>query len=192
MGDRPLVLVLLGAPGAGKGTQGARLAARAQISHVSTGDLFREAVQARSPAGERAESYLRSGQLVPDQVVLQLLEEYFGDIRSLDICLDGFPRTYQQAITLDVMLAQLDLSIAAVLHIDVPDNIALERLVGRGRSDDTLETAHYRLELYHAATEPLIRHYREAGVLRDIDGAGDADAVESRVWHVVSTMLKFK
>ena len=189
MGDKPHVVVLLGAPGAGKGTQGMRLRARAQIAHVSTGDLFRDAVRIQSPAGQRAEAYLKTGQLVPDQVVLQLLEEYLVDIETVDICLDGFPRTYQQAIALEELLSQFDLSIALVLHLHVADSIALERLVDRGRPDDTIETARHRLKVYHAATEPLIKHYDEAGLLSEVDGSGDVEAVESRVWDAVERVL---
>ncbi len=192
MGDKPRVVVLLGAPGAGKGTQGMRLTARAQIAHVSTGDLFRDAVRMQSPAGQRAEAYLTSGQLVPDQVVLQLVEEYLAKLETLDICLDGFPRTYQQAIALEELLSQLGLSIALVLHLHVADSIALERLVDRGRADDTIETARHRLEVYHAATEPLIRHYNEVGLLSEVDGSGDADAVESRVWDAVEMALNLR
>ena len=192
MEDKPRVVVLLGAPGAGKGTQGMRLAARAGIAHISTGDLFRDAVAAGSPAGQRAESYLKNGQLVPDQVVLQLLEEYLGEVESLGICLDGFPRTYEQAVALDELLSHCGLSIMLVLHLHVADSIALERLVERGRVDDTIDTARYRLEVYHAATEPLIKYYDEIGLLREIDGSDDADAVESRVWDTVETALNLR
>ena len=189
MEDKPYVVVLLGAPGAGKGTQGMRLAARAEIAHVSTGDLFRDAVNAESPAGQRAEAYLKNGQLVPDQVVLQLLEEFLGGIESLGVCLDGFPRTYEQAVALEELLSHFGLSINLVLHLHVTDTIALERLVERGRVDDTIDTARYRLEVYHSATEPLIKYYNKSGLLIEIDGSGDADAVESRVWDAVEMAL---
>ena len=165
------------------------LAARTGIAHVSTGDLFRDAVKTESPAGQRAESYLKNGQLVPDHVVLQLVEEYLGEVDGVGICLDGYPRTYEQAVALEELFSHLGLSIARVLHLYVADSIALERLVDRGRADDTIDTARYRLEVYHAATEPLIKHYDEAGLLSEVDGSGDVEAVESRVWDVVERAL---
>ena len=190
MGERPVILVLLGPPGAGKGTQGERLASRMALDHVSTGDLFRDAVTAGSPAGLRAESYLHSGQLVPDQVVLQVIEEYLGDARKRDTCFDGFPRTRNQAEKLDELLEQFNLSVTAVLYMDVPDDIALHRLLGRGRADDTEETARYRLQVYHEDTEPLINYYREAGVLIEVDGTGGVDPVARRVRAALQAVIR--
>ena len=190
MGERPVILVLLGPPGAGKGTQGERLARRIALDHVSTGDLFRDAVTAGSPAGLRAESYLHSGQLVPDQVVLQVIEEYLGDVRGRDTCFDGFPRTPNQAEKLDELLKQFNLSVTAVLYIDVPDHIALKRLLSRGRADDTEETARYRLQVYHEDTEPLINYYREAGVLIEMDGTGGVESVARRVWATLQAAIR--
>lgn len=190
MGERPVILVLLGPPGAGKGTQGERLARRIALDHVSTGDLFRDAVTAESPAGLRAESYLHSGQLVPDQVVLQVIEEYLGSARGRDTCFDGFPRTRNQAEKLDDLLKQFNLSVTAVLYIDVPDHVALRRLLGRGRTDDTEETARYRLQIYHEDTEPLIDYYRQAGVLIEVDGIGGVDLVARRVWTGLKAAIR--
>ena len=190
MGERPVVLVLLGPPGAGKGTQGLRLARRIALDHVSTGDLFRDAVTAGSPAGLRAESYLHTGQLVPDQVVLQVIEEYLGRSRGRDTCFDGFPRTRNQAEKLDELLEQLNLSVTAALYIGVPDRIALKRLLSRGRADDTEETARYRLQIYHEDTEPLISYYREAGVLVEVDGTGDVESVARRVWTACKAVVR--
>ena len=190
MGERPVIVVLLGPPGAGKGTQGERLACRMALDHVSTGDLFRDAVTARSPAGLRAESYLLSGQLVPDQVVLQVIEEYMGDARRRDICFDGFPRTRNQAEKLDDLLRQFNLSVTAAVYIDVPDYIALRRLLGRGRADDNEETARHRLQVYHRDTEPLIDHYRAAGVLIEVDGIGGVESVARRVWSTLKAVIR--
>ena len=190
MGERPVVLVLLGPPGAGKGTQGERLARRIALDHVSTGDLFRDAVTAGSPAGVRAESYLRSGQLVPDEVVLQVIEEYLSDARGRDICFDGFPRTRNQATKLDELLKQFNLAVTAVVYINVPDDRALERLLARGRADDTGETARYRLQVYHEDTAPLIDYYRQAGVLIEVDGSEGVDPVAQRVWTALEGAIR--
>ena len=184
------MLVLLGPPGAGKGTQGERLARRIALDHVSTGDLFRDAVTAGSPAGLRAESYLHTGQLVPDQVVLQVIEEYLGDARGRDTCFDGFPRTRNQAEKLDDLLTQFNLSVTAVVYINVPDHLALERLLARGRTDDTEETARYRLQVYHEDTAPLIDYYRESGVLAEVDGTGGVEAVAHRVWIALKAAIR--
>ncbi len=190
MGERPVILVLLGPPGAGKGTQGERLARRIALDHVSTGDLFRDAVTAGSPAGLRAESYLHTGQLVPDQVVLQVIEEYLGGARGRDTCFDGFPRTRNQAEKLDDLLIQFNLSVTAVVYINVPDHLALERLLARGRADDTEETARYRLQVYHEDTAPLIDYYRESGVLAEVNGAGGVEAVAHRVWIALKAAIR--
>lgn len=190
MGERPVILVLLGPPGAGKGTQGQRLARRIALDHVSTGDLFRDAVTAGTPAGLRAESYLHSGQLVPDQVVLQVIEEYLGDARGRDMCFDGFPRTRNQAEKLDALLQQFNLSVTAVLYIKVPDGMALDRLLARGRADDTEETARYRLQIYHEDTAPLIDYYRQAGTLIEVDGSDGVEPVARRIWTVLKAAIR--
>ncbi len=179
-------MVLLGPPGAGKGTQGALLAERSGIRHVSTGEIFRAAVGAGTPAGLRAEAYLESGELVPDGVVMQLVEEYLGNRCDLDLCFDGFPRTRRQAEALDAVLERLGTKLAGVFLIEVSDEEALRRLTSRGRSDDGLETARYRLEVYHELTEPLVDYYRAQGVLREVGGEAGIDAVADVVERKVA------
>lgn len=181
MGSKPLVFVLLGPPGAGKGTQGDLLARRTGIRHISTGDLFRDAVCAQTPAGLRAEAYLESGELVPDEVVMQLVEEFITSRAGEHFCFDGFPRTRRQAEAFDALLAQLGIGVSNVIVIQVSDDIAMERLEGRGRSDDSPETVRQRLRVYHELTEPLIAYYRRRGVLREIDGSGDVESVATAI-----------
>lgn len=181
MADPSTVLVLLGPPGAGKGTQGGRLSASANIRHISTGDLFRSAVEANTQAGLRAESYLRSGQLVPDEVVLHVLEEYLVKAEACDICFDGFPRTRRQAERFDELLERIGLCLSLVLYISVPDDVALKRLASRGRDDDSIDTARYRLSLYHSVTEPLIDYYEETEVLVRVDGVAEEHVVFDRI-----------
>lgn len=181
MEESSKVVVLLGPPGAGKGTQGALLTSSTNSRHISTGDLFRNAVEAKTPAGMRAESCLRSGQLVPDEVVLHVVEEYLVKASSCDSYFDGFPRTRRQAERFDELLERIGLGLTVVLYISVPDDEALNRLALRGRNDDSVDTARYRLDLYHSVTEPLIDYYEEAGVLVRVDGVGAEDTVFDRI-----------
>ncbi len=179
-------MVLLGPPGAGKGTQGALLATRTGIQHVSTGEMFRAAVSAGTPGGLRAEAYLESGELVPDGVVMQLVEEYLGNRRGQDLCFDGFPRTRRQAEALDPVLEHLGTRLAAVFLLEISDEEALHRLSSRGRSDDGPETARYRLKVYHELTEPLVDYYRARSVLRQVDGEAEIEVVANEVERLVA------
>ena len=178
--------MLLGPPGAGKGTQGALLAERAGLWHVSTGDLFRQAVAAETPAGQRAEQYLTSGELVPDELVNELVEEFIAANADASLCLDGFPRTRRQAVALDAFMTELNRSVTAALLISVSDSVALSRLTGRGRGDDSLGTARNRLQVYHRHTDSLIDYYRRRRLLVEVDGAGDMDDVADRIWSAYS------
>jgi adenylate kinase len=148
---------------------------------LSTGDLLRAARTAGTELGRRAAEYMDRGELVPDELVSAALESAIGAFVDRPILLDGFPRTVTQALTLDRALGGRSLD-SAIL-IEVPDQEVVRRIVNRhqGRSDDTVETARERLRVYHRDTEPLAAHYAERGLLRRIDGARDADAVEEDV-----------
>ena len=183
MSGKPVLVVLLGPPGAGKGTQGALLADQSGCFHVSTGDLFRKAVESGSPAGLRAETFLTSGELVPDELVNELVEEFLSANPHGSFCLDGFPRTLLQAVSFDSFLAPLGRAVGAALLISVQDEIALKRVTQRGRGDDRDETARIRLEVYHRHTEPLVDYYRQRGLLVVIDGSGDVDSVAKEVFE---------
>ncbi|MBM4437966.1 MAG: adenylate kinase [Actinobacteria bacterium] len=183
-----VVFVLLGPPGSGKGTQGARLQAELGLRHVSTGELFREAVRQRTPAGQRAEAYLVSGELVPDEVVMQLVEEFLTTVASRSVLFDGFPRTVRQAEAMEEVQAHLRARLGGVILIDVPDALVLERLAVRGRADDSLETSRYRLAMYHAQTEPLVAYYLARGVLHRVDGSSDVATVGAAVRATVEAL----
>ncbi len=163
-------LLVLGPQGAGKGTQAKRIAADYAIPHVSTGDIFREAIAAGTKLGREVEPILASGALVPDDITIALIRERLSDTDALHgFVLDGFPRNAAQATALDDMLAAIGRSLDAILFFDLPDDVATERMLGRAieenRADDTPEVIARRLATYHAETEPIVEHYRVTGKL---------------------------
>ena len=174
-------VALLGPPGSGKGTQAKRLRDRLGFEVLSTGDLLRAARLADTELGRRAAEYMDRGELVPDAIVSAAVEGAIGSFVDRPILLDGFPRTVSQARTLERTLGSRSLD--SVILIDVPDEEVVRRILNRhqGRSDDTEETARERLRVYHRDTEPLVVYYTERGLLRRIDGARAADAVEEDV-----------
>ena len=163
-------LLVLGPQGAGKGTQAKRIATDYAIPHVSTGDMFRAAIAARTELGQKVEPILASGALVPDDVTIAIIGERLGeeDARR-GFVLDGFPRNEAQADALDAMLGEIGRRLDAVLFFDLTDDIATERMLKRakdeGRPDDTPEVIAKRLATYHAETEPIVEHYRLRGTL---------------------------
>ena len=176
-----VTVTLLGPPGSGKGTQATRLRDRVGFEVLSTGDLLRAARDADSDLGRSAAEFMDRGELVPDELIVATVEDAIRRRGDRPIVLDGFPRTVSQARALDSDLATRRLD-SAIL-IDVPDDEVVRRILNRrqGRSDDTEETARERLRVYHRDTEPLVAYYDERGLLRRIDGARDADAVEDGV-----------
>jgi adenylate kinase len=176
-------IVLLGPPGSGKGTQAARLHEQAGYVHLATGDLLREAREAGTELGRRAAEYMDRGDLVPDDLVLEIVCEAISRLDDRPILLDGFPRTIAQADALDGALSKQGRELTAAVLVDVPDDVVIERISGRheGRQDDRPETVRERLRVYHRETEPLVGHYERRGLLRRVDGARDADAVHAQV-----------
>lgn len=169
MGDS-LRIVLLGAPGCGKGTQAERLAESLGVPAISTGDMLRAAVTAGSELGRRVEGVMASGALVDDDLMAEVVRDRLGQADAeVGFLLDGYPRTAPQAETLEEILDghQLD----HVVTIDVPDEVLVQRIVLRGRgADDREEVVRERLQVYVAQTEPLIAHYERLGLLRRVDG----------------------
>lgn len=194
--------ILMGPPGAGKGTQAAVLIEKFQIPHISTGDMFRAAIKAGTPLGLKAKEYMDAGSLVPDEVTIGIVAERLAEADCANgFLLDGFPRTVAQADALDKILVDLRMTLDGVLNIEVDEAKLLERLTGRRicrqcgatyhmvfnppttlnvcdkcggelyqRSDDTLETAKNRLDVYNRQTQPLIEYYRGQGLLKEING----------------------
>lgn len=167
-------IVLLGAPGAGKGTQAKMLADKHQIAHVSTGDIFRNEISEGTNLGQQAKQYMDQGSLVPDDIVLDMIEPY---LNPKGFVLDGFPRTLDQAKGLERMLNDANAKLERVIQIDVPKDALIQRLLLRGRSDDNEKTIEHRLDVYQKQTAPLIAHYKELGLLTTINGAQDIEDV---------------
>jgi adenylate kinase len=179
-------LILLGPPGAGKGTQGHRLSERYNIPEISTGDILRSAMHKGTPLGREAKSYMDRGALVPDEIMIGIIRERLAqDDTACGFILDGFPRTVAQAEALAQLSEEQQRPIEHVLSIEVPQEELLQRLAGRrqveGRQDDTAEAIRHRLEVYERETAPLIDYYRRQGLLRCIVGVGTIDEIFQRV-----------
>lgn len=183
-------LILLGPPGAGKGTQGHLLSQRYGIPEISTGDILRAAVRQGTVLGQEAKRYMDRGALVPDEVMIGIVRERLGqDDITTGFILDGFPRTVAQAEALARLCEVQQCSIEHVVSIEVPQQELLKRLSGRrqieGRQDDTDEAICHRLEVYHCATAPLIDYYRQCGLLRSIPGVGTVGEIFQRITAVL-------
>jgi|SRR5215217_536315 len=173
-------VVLVGPPGAGKGTQAVALSQRLSVPHISTGDLFRAHVGDQTPLGKEAKRYLDSGDLVPDLVTNEMVRERLAEPDAkVGFLLDGFPRNIKQAEVLGQILAEYQTSLEAVIQLEVPEDVVVERLLSRGRSDDTEDVIRRRQHVYTSETQPLLDYY--ADILVSVDGVGDVDEVSSRV-----------
>lgn len=164
-------LIFLGAPGAGKGTQATVLATTKSIPHISTGDILRAAVGNKTELGLKAQAYMDRGDLVPDQLVIDLIRERLSQPdAAVGWILDGFPRTVAQATFLDDLLSEINQVYDHAVNFEVPDEVLVQRLLGRGRKDDTEEVIRRRLQVYRDQTAPLIDFYKERQRLVAIDG----------------------
>ena len=179
-------LLVLGPQGSGKGTQAQRLSADHGIPHVSTGDMFRAAIAAGTDLGRRVEPILAAGELVPDELTVALIRERLSQPDAVrGFVLDGFPRNLAQAEELDAMLAEIGRTLDAILFFDIPDGVALERLLGRAeeeaRHDDRPEAIERRLEIYHEQTEPVVERYRTTGKLVPLHAARSVGEVAAEI-----------
>jgi adenylate kinase len=176
-------ILILGPQGSGKGTQARRIAALHGIPHVATGDILRAAIAEGSELGQRVEPILERGELVPDDLMVELIRARLADEDGF--VLDGFPRTVPQAEALDAMLEEIGKPLDVVLLLDVSDDVALERLVDRratqSRPDDAPDVILNRLRLYHSLTEPVVERYRADGMLQTVDGEQTVDEVFAAV-----------
>lgn len=205
-------LVLLGAPGAGKGTQAQKLVAEFGFAHISTGDLLRSAVAAQTPLGLQVKEIMAQGKLVSDDIVIKLVQERLAcDDAKKGFILDGFPRTIDQAVALDKLLSSLSISLDAALYVNVATEAIITRLSSRRtckscgytagadttvcpscssgmiqRPDDTPAAIQIRLDAYHKQTAPLVSFYEDACKLKEVDGDADPDVVYAEVKRQLS------
>jgi len=179
-------VVLVGPPGAGKGTQAVRLAESLGVPHISTGDLFRANLQERTELGLAAQRFMDAGELVSDEVTVAMVADRLDKPDTEDgFILDGFPRTVAQAGSLEELLARSDHELEAVVALEVPEDVVVERLLGRGRGDDTEEVIRRRQQVYRQETYPLLRHY--ASRLVTVDAVGEVEEITERVLEALRT-----
>jgi len=171
-------IILLGAPGSGKGTQAAFLIEKHGLTHLSTGDMLRAEIAAGSDLGKQAKAIMENGQLVSDEIVIAMIAARLSDKGAL---FDGFPRTIAQAEALDKLLAGRGSQIDRVIELQVDNEEIVKRMLARGRSDDNEETIRNRLAVFEAQTKPLIAYYAAQGKLRSIDGSGELDVIRARI-----------
>lgn len=210
-------LLIMGLPGAGKGTQAAKIVEKFGVAHISTGDMFRAAMANKTEMGLLAKSYIDKGDLVPDEVTNGIVKERLAqdDIKEKGFLLDGYPRTIEQAHALDAALAELGIQLEGVINIEIDPSKLLERLSGRiihketgetfhkifnppaagydendyyQREDDKPESVKRRLEVNIAQGDPIIAHYREKGLVHDIEGDQDIDVVFADIDKVLSNL----
>jgi len=173
-------LVILGPPGAGKGTQAEKLSEALGIPHISTGDLFRANISQGTPIGLEAKKYLDAGNLVPPEITINMVRERLAEPDATEgFILDGFPRSTEQAVALEQILTDLNAKLDGVLSFTVDEDVVVERMLARGRADDTEDVIRNRMSVYNAETAPLLDHY--AGTITEVDGIGEIDEVHQRV-----------
>jgi adenylate kinase len=185
-------LVLLGAPGSGKGTQAARLKTALGVPHISTGDMLRAAVAAGTPMGLKAKAVMEAGQLVSDDILLGMLEDRLAQADAgAGFILDGYPRNLAQADALDHLLAKIGQPLDAVIKLEVPNEAIIGRCEIRfkaeGRADDNPETVRKRLAIYADQTAPVADFYASRGKLQAVDGVGELDEVTARIRRALAS-----
>lgn len=180
-------LVLVGPPGAGKGTQAEFISAHFAIPHISTGDIFRANLSAGTPLGLEAKGYMDKGDLVPDSLTTAMVKDRLqqGDVAN-GFLLDGFPRTTGQAEALDGILREINTPLEVVLEMQADEDEIVGRLLARGRADDSEEVIRHRLKVYAEQTAPIISYYKNSGILRTINGLGSVAEVTERAISALS------
>lgn len=190
-----LNIVIFGAPGSGKGTQSERIVEKYGINHISTGDVLRAEMKNGTELGKTAKSYIDQGQLIPDELMIDILASVFDSFQdSKGVIFDGFPRTIAQAEALKKMLAEREQEVKVMLDLDVPEDELMTRLIKRGkesgRADDNEETIKKRLVVYHSQTAPLIDWYKNEGQYQHINGLGSMDDIFSEISENIDRVVK--
>lgn len=185
-GSNLMRVIMLAPPGAGKGTQSELISARYGVPHISSGEIFREETARETPVGKRLRGYLESGDLVPDDLVLSLIKDHVVAAAKQQggYVLDGFPRTLAQAEAAGEIGKETGVSAQAAVYLDVPQDVLLARISGRGenRADDSAEVARHRIDVYTRNTAPLIDYYKGRGIFIKVDGALPVEAVSQQIF----------
>lgn len=186
-------LVIFGAPGSGKGTQSDILVDKYGFDHISTGDVLRAEIKAGSELGRTAKEFIDNGQLIPDSLMIDILAATYDALpKEQGVIFDGFPRTIPQAEALKAMLAERGTTVHAMLELNVPDEMLMERLINRGktsgRADDNEETIAKRLGVYHSQTMPLIEWYEKEGLRNAVKGYGSLEEINANLCAVIDAL----
>jgi adenylate kinase len=186
-------VVIFGAPGSGKGTQSELIIKKYGLDHISTGDVLRAEIKNKTELGKIAEGYISKGQLVPDELIIDMLASVLDSKKeSKGVIFDGFPRTIPQGKALDTMLKERGTQVSVVVSLDVEETELIDRLIKRGqmsgRSDDNLETIKSRLEVYHGQTSPLKQYYVEQKKLAAIKGVGSLEEIFARIEKAIDAV----
>lgn len=189
-------VVIFGAPGSGKGTQSEKLIERYGLHHISTGEVLRDHIARKTPIGQIAKTYINQGQLIPDSLMIKILEEIIdNDPKAKDgVILDGFPRTIPQAEALNRFLEKRGQKIHHVVGLEVPEDELVDRMIKRGaqtgRADDNIETIQNRLKVYHESTTPLRDFYIKEGKYRQIHGSGSVDEIFANIADAIESVAE--
>lgn len=186
-------IVIFGAPGSGKGTQSDLLVKKYGFKHISTGDVLRAEIKNGTELGKTAKGYIDNGQLIPDELMISILASVYDSLCPCEgVIFDGFPRTIPQAEALKTMLAERGTEVSAMLELDVPDDMLMERLINRGktsgRADDNAETIRKRLEVYRSQTAPLIDWYEREGKRNAVKGYGSLEEINAALCAVIDKL----
>lgn len=187
-------IVIFGAPGSGKGTQSEKLIAKYGLEHISTGDVLRNEIKNGTELGKTAKGYIDNGQLIPDDLMINILASVYDSYgkEHKGVIFDGFPRTIPQAEALKKMLSERGHKIAAMIELEVPEDILMQRLISRGkqcgRADDNEETIKKRLVVYHSMTAPLVEWYQNEGLHHHVKGYGELETIFADVCKIIDNL----
>jgi len=180
-------VIILGPPGVGKGTQSLLISQKLGLIHLSTGEILRSAVKAKTQLGLQAKEIMNSGKLVSDEIMVGIVRDALSgnETKNTGFILDGFPRTLKQAIALDKIFKEFGFNDVRIVNIIADDDVLVKRLMGRGRQDDTLETVNNRLKVYKEQTAPVREYYSKEYPVHDINGVGDIEKINNGIVDVL-------